>query len=518
MCYAFAVEQPARQLETSRTLQRRAWRASRWQASWWLLALYSIFLLAATSYIARHRHLWFDEIDTLFIGTLPNLKAIWNVLLLGTDGQPIGFYVPVHLSYLLFGASEFSARLCGIVPFWLTTLVLYYAVSRRTSPLYGFVAALSLPCTVGFQYAFEARPYALVLLFSACSFVAWQFAKEGRRRILALLALAITLAAAISVHYNAVLIAIPILIGELAYTIRKRNIDWGVVMAICASGLPILFLLPHIHAIQVYSKSYWSHTTFGALSDIYFALFTKFIVFVMLGCAAAGFWAGLSRKRSRSINAEFGALPFHELAAAGAYFLLPLACFVLSFYTKALHYRYVIATVIGVSLFVPFILWIFRSILPAVTAVLCAVLVVNLLITALIRMTISDENTWGAYVNYSELFDPTKEIYQSKQALVLGDGPFLVIAKYGNSTLRDRSFYLLNKARPTNSEIVFRGLRNAVQGPFNLVELGEFERAHRSFLMYDPESWLLNQILAEGNLVTVRANWVHGPLYEVTVR
>jgi hypothetical protein len=93
---------------------------------------------------------------------------------------------------------------------------LYYAVSRRTSPLYGFIAALALPCTVAFQYSFEARPYALVLLFSACSFVAWQFAKEGRWRILSVSALAITLAAAISVHYNAVLIVIPILIGELA--------------------------------------------------------------------------------------------------------------------------------------------------------------------------------------------------------------------------------------------------------------------------------------------------------------
>jgi hypothetical protein len=52
----------------------------------------------------------------------------------------------------------------------------------------------------------------------------------------------------------------------------------------------------------------------------------------------------------------------------------------------------------------------------------------------------------------------------------------------------------------------------------NLVELSEFERAHRSFLMYDPDSWLLDQLLAEGSTVTILANWPHGLLYEVTVR
>jgi hypothetical protein len=219
------------------------------------------------------------------------------------------------------------------------------------------------------------------------------------------------------------------------------------------------------------------------------------------------------------MHAEFDTLPLHELAAAGGYLLLPIACFILSFYTRALHYRYVIATVIGLSLFIPFILWMFRSILSVATGVLCVLLVLNLLRTTLSRVRTPDEDSWGTFASYSELFNPaTRDIYQSKQPLVVSDGPFLVIAKYGSADLRGRSFYLLNRARRTNSEIVFRGLRNAVQGPLNLAELGEFERAHRSFLMYNPDSWLLDQLLAEGNFVAVLANWPHGLLYEVTVR
>jgi hypothetical protein len=217
------------------------------------------------------------------------------------------------------------------------------------------------------------------------------------------------------------------------------------------------FYSPHIRAIQVYSKSYWSVIDFATLADIYFTLFSKFIVLTVVGCAAFGFWASLSRKRLSGMHAEFDTLPLHELAAAGGYLLLPVACFVLSFYTRALHYRYVIAAVIGLSLFVPFSLWMFRSTLSVATGILCVLLVLNLLRTTLSRVRTPDEDSWGTFARYSELFNPaTRDIYQSKQPLVVSDGPFMVIAKYGGADLRGRSFYLVNRARRTNSEIVFR--------------------------------------------------------------
>lgn len=487
--------------------------------SWLWLVIYSLFLLGVTGFIASRRHLWFDEIDTFFIGTLPSLQAIWQALLRATDGQPLGFYIPVHLSHLLFGSSNLTLRLCAVIPFWLTMLALYYAVARRTTPLYGFIAAFMPPFTVAFQYSFEARPYALVLFFSACSFVAWQFAKEGRARIISIAAVGVSLAAAISVHYNAVLLVIPILFGECAYTIRSRKIDIPVLIAICASGIPLIFLLPHIHAIHIYSKSYWSHSTFSTLSNIYFVLSAKLIVLAMLAAAAFAFWASLSRTRLSGINAEFESLPPHELTAAAGYLLLPLACFILSFYTKALHYRYVIATVIGFSLFVPFVLWLFRSLLSRAASVFCALLVLNLLYTSASRLRSPDEDDWGTFAGYSELFNPdTKAIYGSNEALVLGDGPFLVAAKYGSMDLRERSYYLTsNSHQSNNSSTVFRGLQSIVPGPFHLVDINAFEQSHRSFLMYNPEAWLLNELLSEHQEISVAANLPHGLLYHVTL-
>ena len=494
-------------------------RLKRRHSSWWLLSLYSIFVLVTTGRIAVQRHLWFDEIDTFFVATLPSLKRIWDVLLLGTDGQPLGFYIPVHLSYRVFGASDLSMRLCAVIPFWAATLILFYAVSRRTSALYGFIAALTLPATVAYQYAFEARPYALVLFFAASSFVVWQTAKEQRYRILCVPMLAITLAAAVSVHYNALLLVIPILIGEVAYSARSRKIDWPVLIAICASALPLVVLLPHIRAIHGYSKSYWSVISLGTLLEIYLILCSRFIVWAILGCTAFGLWVSLSRAWLKDLRAECDELPLHEFAAAGGYFLLPLACFVLSIYTRALHYRYVIATVIGVAIFIPFILWIFRSLLSTATVVLCVLLVLNLLARTVSRVRAPDEDSWGTLAAYPELFNPqSKLIYQSKQPVVLGDGPFLVAAKYGNRELRERSFYLVSSEHESNnSPILFAGLRKAVHGPFNVVEVNDFQRTNRSFLMYNPEEWLLTYLLAEGSRVTILEKWSGGFLYEVTL-
>jgi Dolichyl-phosphate-mannose-protein mannosyltransferase len=488
--------------------------------SWLLLALYSVFLLTTTTYIAAHRHLWFDEIDTFFVGTLPNLRAIWNNLLLATDGQPIGFYVPTHLSYLLFGSSSLAIRLPAVIPFWLTTLVLYYAVARRTSAIYGFIAALTPVFTVAFQYSFEARPYAMVLLFSACSFVAWQFAKEGRRRVVSVPVLALTLIAAIYVHYNALLVTLPILIGEAAYVFRHRKIDIPVLLAICASGLSLILLLPQIRAIHVYSVRYWSHSNFNTLSDIYFTLTAKPLVLGMIACVGFALWAALSRDRSPQIQTDLNTIPAHELAASGSYLLLPIACFILSFYTKALHYRYVIATVIGLATFIPYTLWIFRSSLLNVTRILCFLMVLNLLYTASSRVRRPDEDAWGTYASHTELFDPrTKAIYGSNEALVLGDGPFMVAAKYGSKALRDKSFYLVSEEHSdNNSPVVFRGLQHAVHGPFHIPDIKVFEQAHPSFLMYDPESWVLNQLVAAGDDVKIISQVDHRPLYQVNLK
>lgn len=83
---------------------------------------------------------------------------------------------------------------------------MYFMAARRATPLYGSLAMIFVSIKAAFSYAFEARPYALVL--------SWQATQEKRIRRLALPALALSLAAALAVPYNACLVALPLLVGE----------------------------------------------------------------------------------------------------------------------------------------------------------------------------------------------------------------------------------------------------------------------------------------------------------------
>src|SRR6476646_10301210 len=178
--------------------------------AFWYLLLYSIFILSATAIIASRRHLWWDEIQTMLIATLPDMKAIWKALLSGADWQSPAVFLPLHFLTQVFGASPLVGGLAGIVPYWLATLVLYYAVARRTKPLYGFIAMLFPSLTGAFAYSFEMRPYAFVLLFTACTFLSWQLTKEYKFRRFALPALTISLGILVCLHYNACLVALPL--------------------------------------------------------------------------------------------------------------------------------------------------------------------------------------------------------------------------------------------------------------------------------------------------------------------
>ena len=124
----------------------------------WVILPYSASLIAMTGYIATRRHLWFDEILTYYVATLPNAKAIWHALVLALDGQPPVFYLPAHYASRIFGNSEFVLRLPSVIAYWLATVLLYHIVNRRTMPLYGIMAALVPSFTPVFEYSFEARP------------------------------------------------------------------------------------------------------------------------------------------------------------------------------------------------------------------------------------------------------------------------------------------------------------------------------------------------------------------------
>ena len=494
----------------------------------WCLVIYSVLILLVTGAIAVKRHLWWDEIVVYYIATLPNPNAMWDALLSGADWQTPTYYFILHYLSAWFGPSPLVLRSIAIIPYWLATLVLYFTVARRTSPLYGFLAMLFPSLTIAFNYSFEARPYALVLLFTACTFLSWQLTKEERFRRFALPALCVSLAATVCVHYNACLIVLPILAGEAVLALRKRRVDFPVLISIFSAALPVMLLLPHILTIKRFAAMFSADTNFEALAEIYVVFFLRFMVLAAPIGTASIIWLALPRSRRH----ENGVLrpPENKLAsptivAATTFLTLPIIYFALSFVTHTLHVRYVLETVIGAAICFALALYSARHAVPHLAGIMLVVLALGVSAYSTKRLRGPDETTWRTFAAYSELFDRNnKAVYDSNNPLLLGGGSYLIVFHYGNEDLRRRSFYLISDPGvkipwlTQFSRITYTAFKSILPGQMQVPYYSSFLRQHEHFLVYDPEPWLLNQLVSDGYNVRVQKVLEHGPLYSVTVK
>ncbi len=499
----------------------------------WGLLIYSVLILLVTGAIAIKRHLWWDEIVVYYIATLPNLKAIWHALLSGPDLQTPTYYFILHYLGAWFGPSPLVLRSIAIVPYWLATLVLYFMVARRTSALYGSLAMLFPSLTVAFNYSFEARPYALVLLFTACTFLSWQLTKEERFRHFALPALCVSLAATVCIHYNACLIVLPLLAGEAVLALRKRRLDFPVLVSLCCAAVPVMLLLPHILAIKrlAVTNSAVTHSegaNFEALAEIYFALFSRFIVLAAPVGAASVIWLALPYRR-RNENRDFrrpeNGVASPTMVVAATFLILPVIYFILSLITHTLHVRYVLETVIGAAICFALALYSARHAVSHLAGILLVVVTLGVSFYAAKRLRTPDESNWRTFAAYSELFNHnTKAVYDSNDPLLLGGPSYLVVFHYGDEDLRRRSFYLISDPGikipwlTQFSRMTYTAFESILPGQMQVPYYSSFIRQHQHFLVYDPEPWFLNQLVSDGYNVRVQTFLEHGPLYSVTLK
>jgi mannosyltransferase len=159
--------------------RRFTWRPT---ATRTLLAL-TVFAAVLRFATLDVQSLWLDESATMILvhrglfGMLSHLSS--------SESAPPLYYVLVWAWTKLFGAGALGFRSLSAVAGTLTVPVLY-AAGRRVSPRVGlWAAALAAVNPAMYYYSQEARCYALLILFGAVAFVAWQRALEApsRRRL-----------------------------------------------------------------------------------------------------------------------------------------------------------------------------------------------------------------------------------------------------------------------------------------------------------------------------------------------
>jgi hypothetical protein len=193
---------------------------------------------------AMHHPLWMDEVMTLWVIRMPGVAAIYHALTLGGQYEPPGHPVLLYVWAKIAGYSYLAMRLPSIVALLVAALAMFALVRRYLS--YGVaVAALILTfCPPLFQYALQARPYALTVACFALALLLWDDLQRSPRSLWRLGGIVLLLSAAIALHFYCTLYLVSFGLIELLYECYARRWRPQVWVALLLAGASVAFWLP----------------------------------------------------------------------------------------------------------------------------------------------------------------------------------------------------------------------------------------------------------------------------------
>ncbi len=456
------------------------------------LVAWSLLYVGCTVMLAAHKQLWNDELFTYYLALLPDASALRQALLTGAEQIPPTFHLLTRGTFALFGSGQVAVRLPEIAAFLVMMLCLYRFVSVISSPFYGLIAMITPLVTEAYRYAYEARPYALVLGFSGLALVCWQEAAGQRRPRWPIAGLMLALAAALSSHYYGVLTFVGIGIAEAIRSWAQRRINLPVWAALgIAATVPILVFWPFIRQSAGYASTFWSPPPrFGQVPDFYRQLLlpgASPLGATLLLATVYGFAAAPRRPSESRAGAAWA-----ELGAGFGFAVLPVIAFALGkIVTHAFVNRYALAAVLGISILLALIV----EHLPRGRAV------VGLGYLMLVSV-------WFPLAQRNSLRALDEDVRNTKEAVALllandGDLPivasephiFMTLAHYAPPEVTSRLVYLTDPGaslRHLGHNSVDRGMFELIGPWFHLPvrAYAPFIESHHTFLVYGNLGWL----------------------------
>jgi hypothetical protein len=477
-----------------------------------------VLLLVPTVVRASAKPFWHDELYTVLLARLPSLSAHWQALHDGPDLAPPLNAFATRAAQNLVGVGHVSSRVPPMAGFWIMTLAIHEIVRRRSNATLALSAAFIPLFTTAFRYAAEARPYGLMIGLAAAAWLAWCEAAAGRRRMLYLPMLGVSLAAGLWNHYFAALAYVPIAVGESVRVLRDKRIDttlWAVVIGSMLALLPLIRLI-RVAALQ--APTFWSRPSLDDIGATYTFLFGGFarsplggIVAALAIAAAVVSWRQRETSRTKP-------LPPHELAAAIACLLIPVFGVVLALLlTGAYIPRYGMTTVIAVCVVVPLFIGRAERRMPLAGPALLVAMVA----------------AYGASLPgllsvqpFESPFAARPLLAQSLQmpgaTVASGQLWYLQLWFYAPAALKPRFVYLADPSsavRYGGAEMIDRGyLALARWVPLRVEPCEGFLRNERGFRIYAAGTgWLLDRLQTEHADVHPLGSEPGGQLYDVTL-
>lgn len=255
---------------------RKAWGMS---FDVWLLVCFSVFYFADVCIRASAKYFWYDELFTVYLSRLPTFHSLWDALRHGADFNPPLVYLLTKTSQAIFGTGLIATRLPEIVGFWVMCVCLFQFVKRRAGPLPGAIAMMLPMLTGAFYYAYEARPYGIILGFCGLAIVCWQEALDANRRGLWLTGLSLSLFAAFMLQCYALVIVVPFALTEVFHSLRSKRLGWAMWVALVA---PVIVAVPsYIPLLRVFSSQTGGSSNYGHAFAADWSQVTKFYLFLL---------------------------------------------------------------------------------------------------------------------------------------------------------------------------------------------------------------------------------------------
>jgi hypothetical protein len=474
---------------------------ARWVEDHTLLSfgIFSFFYFLGACGKASSKLFWFDELFSWYIAKLPSLSEIWKALYEGIDSNPPLHYFLIRASHWVFGTGELATRLPFILGFWLALLFLFLFITKRCGSFMAYLAVVFLCLSSSYEYAFEARPYALVLACCGASIYCWGLAIEGRFRKLALIGLSLSLNVALFSNYYAVLLFPPLIIGEGYRSFQSRRVDWSIWISMVAGGAVFIPLVPMmLNYRREYSEFFWSKPTWGLFlkSIDWFFHDPALGGFLGVGCLL-GVMKAVGSLTPNKQNQRIGLnIPSHELIAAIILMLLPVIGFVLAkFVTQAYYYRYFLPTVIGIALGLTFL---YRRLLQG-RLLITALLLASLFGIFIVKQAVDAQGLFSKKLNFkvAKSFTWALSIPGNTSIVISNAIVFLQCQHYAPPGLKGRLFYLmdLNTLRQDKRTAIrsLKELRKKI--PIPVEDYRSFLSSHNHFYLHLPNKPLIDRLL-----------------------
>jgi hypothetical protein len=475
--------------------------------------------------------MWHDELFTYSISQASTLRDLMQQISTIDLNPPLS-YLLTRASFHLFGVGTLQCRLPEMIGFLLALVATFFFVRKRAGNSFGVMASAMLLSSLAGEATIQARPYGLMMGFTALALLAWQSSsvaeEEGRRSWVYDLLLMVVLALLLLSHVFGLLGWATIAIAEGVSALKRGRISRLRTLALAPPLAVTLLYAPLLrdHGSSLFPAAFQPHlfTIFNfyvaALTDGAIALWLTAVTLILLG------------KRDWLRGGTDFSFTVPEWAASSALLLVPALLMIrLMLQHAAFFSRYGLLTCLGTTmLFTATFQWCTKG-RPA-AALIAAVFV--LFISG--RLTFAARAALGGHVlRHAEpaaVPFHLEDLPDQSLPIVDASGLAFVEMNYQETpSILSRTWYLTggDAALQYAHATIFESMaveKQIFHFGANVDTFQHFTSLHKHFYVVGtidyPEDWLLRKLMADGATLTLRRR-TPGPyrdsdIYDVTLQ